>query len=479
MMPAHRLHEDKDLIFTDRPEIWWVRVRDAIHLLWRDNPKQHDLGSVIQSYRAHGIQELPKFDSNLQNVGGVEGGAIKAGNGRIEALWRMEQAGNEDLVRGLAAEEQTGYWVMPVLIGVDAPNESLARAYAIDSNNLTMMGGTFTALEVARMWDMDKYLEQLKQLAEVDVMPVSVTAEDLDHLIAMQLELPGVGEPEPAWDRAAELKEKWQTDYGQLWEFQGALHKPHRLMCWDCTDEAGVRLLLDGVEPLVMVTDPPYGVEMDHVWRYKGGLHQKASPRSGSIEGDTRADWSEVYPHFNPQILYAWHGSMETAEVYNGLVEVGYPPRQAVIWSKTTFTVSRSHYHWAHEMCWYAIRKGENANWLGDRKQRTVWEFPSPTHSSQKAKGDDTVHPTQKPLEVYKIPMMNHTQQGDTICDPFAGSGTVFVAAEQMGRQAFGMELDPKFCAVILERMAEMGMEPILVETYEPEEDEDVTVRDG
>lgn len=175
--------QESDLEFNDPPRLVWVRVKDAVGLLWVDNPKMHDIGGTILSIQKHGYQEFPKYDINLTNVNGKPG-AIKAGNGRIESLFRMEQDKME-LPRGLARDKKTGDWVMAIGIGVDAKSEALAKAYAIDSNNLTMAGGDFTGVDISNMWNPQAYLDILKQLGQMgeDVMPISVDPDTLDNLI--------------------------------------------------------------------------------------------------------------------------------------------------------------------------------------------------------------------------------------------------------------------------------------------------------
>ena len=173
--------DKSELEFYDAPRIIWVLVKEAIKLLWIENPKLHDLGGLAESIKEHGFQELPKLDSNLISISNKKG-AIKAGNGRIETLAWMEHDKKYDLPRGLAKVKETGAWVMPLLVGTDAESIDLARSYAIDSNNLTMTGGDFTALDISRLWDQGKYLNVLKKLQVTENMPVSVDGDDLDLL---------------------------------------------------------------------------------------------------------------------------------------------------------------------------------------------------------------------------------------------------------------------------------------------------------
>jgi DNA modification methylase len=136
----------------------------------------------------------------------------------------------------------------------------------------------------------------------------------------------------------------------------------------------------------------------------------------------------------------------------NSLKDADYEVRQQIIWNKTVAAVSRSAYHWKHEPCWYAVKKGSDANWCGDRKQITVWDAASPLHIMSGSKEEKTPHPTQKPSLIYEIPIANHTNKKDGLYDPFSGSGTAFIACEKTGRRCFGMEIDPHYCDIIIAR---------------------------
>lgn len=181
---------DEKLEKKDAPSLIWIKVSDAVNLLWEENPKLHDIGSVIESIKKHGFQELPKYDKNLLNVSGTKG-AVKAGNGRVEALDWMQRDGSYDLPRGLAVIKASSEWCMPILIGTDAESIDLARAYAIDSNNLTLTGGDFTAYEMARLWSPEGYLKLLTDMAESRTMPVSVDEEDVQFFLeGLKFDLP-------------------------------------------------------------------------------------------------------------------------------------------------------------------------------------------------------------------------------------------------------------------------------------------------
>ena len=162
------------LSLNDPPRLAWLRVREAKALLWPDNPKRHDIDSLIESIDRHGLQELPKFDDALS--------AVKAGNGRIEALAAMQERSTYDLPRGCAADAG-GHWCLPVVFGTDAHSEAAASAYAVDSNNLTLLGGDFTGSEISRLWDAQGYAALLETMQADDTFAVSAPEQDVEALL--------------------------------------------------------------------------------------------------------------------------------------------------------------------------------------------------------------------------------------------------------------------------------------------------------
>jgi DNA modification methylase len=235
---------------------------------------------------------------------------------------------------------------------------------------------------------------------------------------------------------------------GELYELG-----PHRLLCGDAIEVEQVDALMGGEQAALMATDPPYGVGVDHSWR--DGLRQpRGSARTATLLNDDRADWSAAYRLTNAPVAYVWHSALHAEEAFAALVAAGFQVRQQLIWVKQVLALSRSNYQWQHEPCWYAVRKGASANWQGGRKQTTVWEAASPIGAYGDKTGEDavTTHPTQKPLELFTRPILNHTEPGAIVYEPFAGSGTCLIAAAKTGRRCFAIELDPAWCDVIRDR---------------------------
>jgi DNA modification methylase len=249
-------------------------------------------------------------------------------------------------------------------------------------------------------------------------------------------------------DRAAELQEKWQTARGQLWEIGR-----HRLLCGDSTSAEDVARLLDGNVPALMVTDPPYGVEYEAEWREV--LSHADGRRAGHVANDDRVDWTEAWRLFPGDVAYTWSpGGDHVILTGYALQQAGYEIRNQIIWRKPHFPISRGHYTYQHEPCWYGVKKGRTAHWIGDHNASTVWDIPLD-------KNVEGGHSTQKPLECMARPIRNH--EGD-VYEPFAGSGTTIVAAEHLERACYGMEIHPPYVAVALERLAGMGLTPRLAD---------------
>ena len=194
-----------------------------------------------------------------------------------------------------------------------------------------------------------------------------------------------------------------------------------------------------------MVSDPPYGVAYDPAWRNEAGV--SATARTGTVRNDDRADWREAWALFPGDVAYVWHAGIHARTVAESLEACGFAIRAQLIWVKNRFVLSRGHYHWQHEPCFYAVRDGGESRWQGARDQSTVWQIA--TNADDDAA---TVHGTQKPVECMLRPILNNSARGDAVYEPFAGSGSTIIAAEKSGRRCFGMEIEPRYCDVIVSR---------------------------
>jgi DNA modification methylase len=270
---------------------------------------------------------------------------------------------------------------------------------------------------------------------------------DVQQLEDWGLDVPDFeGEELEAQEDDYEIPDVVQTDIvlGDLFEIG-----EHRLLCGSSTEADAVVKLLNGKEPYLMVTDPPYGVKYDADWR-NDALREDGSAIGGKavgkVQNDDKADWTEAWALSPSKVAYVYHAGVFSGTVQKSLEDCNFIIRSQIIWVKSNFAISRADYHWKHEPCWYAVKKGNKGNWASDRKQTTVWEIAKPAKS-------ETGHSTQKPVECMAKAIANH--DGD-VYDPFLGSGSTMVAAHQLKRKCYGMELDPKYCQVIIDRMRKL-----------------------
>jgi len=327
----------------------------------------------------------------------------------------------------LAAAQQLGLKTAPVHVAKGL-SEAQARAFRIMDNR---------SGENAE-WADDLLGLELGDLleADYDLGLTGFTDEELNGLLNGLAEGEGAQEGE---DDIPETPEDPISRLGDLW-----LLGNHRLLCGDSTVATDVARVLDGVKPLLMVSDPPYGVEYDPGWRNQTGAAK--TKRTGKVLNDDRADWREAWALFPGDVAYVWHGALHAGEVAESLEVSGFKIRSQIIWAKDRLVLSRGDYHWQHEPCLYAVKKTGKGHWAGDRKQTTLWQI---ANKDQDAK---TVHGTQKPVECMRRPILNNSSPGQAVYEPFMGSGTTLIAAETTGRVCLGIELNPAYVDVAVER---------------------------
>jgi len=186
----------------------------------------------------------------------------------------------------------------------------------------------------------------------------------------------------------------------------------HRLLCGDATSAGDVTRLLNGAAPLMMATDPPYGVSYNPAWRHRVNPAQRTAV--GRVMNDDRADWTAAWQLFPGAIAYVWYAGLKAPTVPADLEAAGFTIRSQIIWQKQHFALRHGDYHWGHEPAWYAVRgKGQ---WRGDRRQTTVWEVPNLSPFGGTGASDNAVtgHGTQKPVRLFEIPISNHTVAGES-----------------------------------------------------------------
>jgi DNA modification methylase len=331
-----------------------------------------------------------------------------------------------DVVAGhgrLAAARQLGLADVPVIM-LKGLSELQRRQLVLADNRIALNAG----------WDLEMLSFELKDLSGlgVDLSTLGFTSQELATALT-----PGVSSGLTDENEVPELSETAVSRVGDIWCLG-----PHRVACGDSTDGALVKALFGTVQPHLMVTDPPYGVEYDPAWRHRAGVNR--SGRLGKVRNDQRSDWQSAWALFPGSIAYVWHGALHASTVAESLMREGFAIRAQIIWAKERLVIGRGDYHWQHEPCWYAVRK--KGNWTGDRKQTTLWAIPSGGQDTE------TPHGTQKPVECMRRPLLNNSDRRQAIYDPFLGSGTTLIAAETSGRVCLAVELSPLYVDVAVRR---------------------------
>jgi DNA modification methylase len=380
--------------------------------------------------RTHDARNLGAIRSSFERFGQVEPIVVQKSTGRV-----IGGNGRVAVLREMGATEAD-------VVEVD-----------VDDLNATALGIALNRTAELAGWDEDvlgKLLGEMRDEGLSDVLAFS--DREIDALLG-----PAAGLSDP--DEIPPVPAEPVTKPGDLYVLG---ERGHRLLCGDSTSASDVAKLLDGAKPELMVTDGPYGVSLDMEWRDRAGLNSLAPAepsymqrtdghRNTAISGDTKADWSDAYELVpSLRVVYCWHASAFTIEVGQGLRRIGFDLRQMIVWRKPHFVLSRTHYHYQSEPCWYAVRKGATAKWVGSRDQSNVWDAASPKQLMAGSTEEKQDHPTQKPLLCMERPVENHDFAD--VYEPFAGSGTTVVACERQRRRCFAMEIDPKFCDLVVAR---------------------------
>jgi DNA modification methylase len=376
------------------------------------------------------LERLKPYTRNAKTHGEDQVAKIAASMAQFGWTVPVLVAGDGEVIAGhgrILAASHLGLTDAPVIV-LDHLTEAQRRAYRIADNKLTELGA----------WDEALLAGELQELLadDFDLSVVGFSDAELDALLAVGGDADGSREGE---DEIPETPIDPVSRPGDLW-----LLGPHRLLCGDSTVATDVERVLNGVTPLLMVSDPPYGVEYDPSWRNKAGA--ASTRRTGKVLNDDRADWREAWALFPGDVAYVWHGALHAATVAESLEAAGFAIRSQIIWAKERLVLSRGDYHWQHEPCWYAVKKAGKGHWAGDRKQTTLWQISSRDQDA------DTVHGTQKPVECMRRPILNNSSPGQAVYEPFMGSGTTLIAAETAGRVCLGVELNPAYVDVAVER---------------------------
>jgi site-specific DNA-methyltransferase (adenine-specific) len=367
---------------------------------YENNPRDNDhaVDAVAASIKAWGFRQPCVVD---------EHDVIIVGHTRYKAALKL---GMKEVpvhvARGLSAEQ--------------------ARAYRIADNQTATLS----------RWDEDKLPLELMALqeADFDLAMLGFPDEELERLMA-----PPAGEALCDPDEVPEPPAEPVTQPGDLW-----LLGRHRLLCGDATKAEDLARLLPKGKADLLLTDPPYNVA------YEGKTAEALTIANDDMTPEAyRAFLSSALSAAVGRLkaggsFYLWHADTAGLDVRLSCDQAGLQVRQCLVWVKSVLVPGRQDYQWKHEPVLYGWAEGAAHTWLSDRAQTTVLEFDKPARSAE--------HPTAKPVDLFAYLIGNSCKKGGTVLDPFGGSGTALVAAEQTGRTAALLELDPRYCDVIVSR---------------------------
>ena len=292
--------------------------------------------------------------------------------------------------------------------------------------------------KISGEWDKDKLALLITDLqgADFDVSLTGFDPAEIDDLFKDSMK---DGVKEDDFDVAAELEKPTITKTGDIWTLGR-----HRLICGDSTKEETFQQLMAGKKVNLVITDPPYNVN------YEGS--------AGKIQNDNMADaafYDFLLAAFqntegvmaDDASIYVFHADTEGLNFRKAFADAGFYLSGCCIWKKQSLVLGRSPYQWQHEPCLYGWKKKGKHLWYTGRKESTIWEFDKP-----KKNGD---HPTMKPIPLLAYPIMNSSLTNSLVIDPFGGSGSTLIACEQTDRICYTIELDEKFCDVIVKRYIE------------------------
>ena len=381
-----------------------------------------ELIPYVNNARTHSDEQITQIASSIKEFGFNNPILTDGENGVIAGHGR------------LLAAKKLGMREVPT-IELSGMSDAQKRAYILADNKLALDAG----------WDEELLkieLEDLK-LEGVDLDGIGFSEDELDNLLVSE-EPSDESEPE-----VPEAKPDPVSKKGDVW-----ILGVHRLMCGDSTSATDVSKLLGGGKVKLYLTDPPYNVA------YEGKTKDALTIENDSMDDESFRQFlvdafSMADTVLDPGgVFYIWHADSEGYNFRGACRDVGWKVRECLIWNKNTLVLGRQDYQWKHEPCLYGWKDGAGHAWYSDRSQTTVIDCDKPQRNGE--------HPTMKPVELFRYLMENSTKKGDSVFDSFGGSGTTLVAAEQTGRVAYLMELDPVYVDVIIKRWQDMtGQEAV------------------
>jgi site-specific DNA-methyltransferase (adenine-specific) len=338
----------------------------------------------------------------------------------------------------LMAARKLGMDKVPV-VELQHLTESQRKAYVLADNRIALNSG----------WDTSMLSLELQDLKDdIDLSLLGFDPDELDALLNPIEETEGLTDE----DAVPDVPDEPKTKLGDIYILGN-----HRLMCGDSTSIDSVEKLMNGQLADQLVTDPPYNIA------YEGGSKKREQIKNDEMaDEEFRQFLKDVYIAANAvmkagAVFYIWHADTEGYNFRGAARDMGWKVRQTLIWNKDNSAFGRSDYHWKHEPCLYGWKEGAAHLWAADRKQTTVIECKRPSKSD--------LHPTMKPVELMEYQILNNTKGSDIVLDLFGGSGSTMIAAEKIGRKSCLMELDPKYCDVIVKRWEQFtGKKAVLSE---------------
>ena len=368
----------------------------------------------VNNARTHSPEQITKLRSSLREFGFINPVIIDRDYGVIAGHGRI-----------LAAKEE-GIKEVPCVFA-DHLTEAQKKAYIIADNRMAMDAG----------WDEELLRVEIEALQGMDFDPL-LTGFDEKELAALFDD--GAEAKDDDFDVDEELEKPVFSKTGDVWTLGR-----HRLVCGDSTKAETYETLMQGKKANLVVTDPPYNVN------YEGS--------AGKIKNDNMA--AEKFYQFlldaftnmekvmaEDASIYVFHADTEGLNFRRAFTDAGFYLSGCCIWKKPSLVLGRSPYQWQHEPVLYGWKKNGKHQWYSDRKQTTIWEFEKPRKNAD--------HPTMKPIPLLAYPITNSSMSNTLILDPFGGSGSTLIACEQTDRSCCTIELDEKYCDVIVKRYVEL-----------------------
>ena len=381
----------------------------------------------INNARKHSDEQIDAIAGSIKEFGWTNPILVDGDNGLIAGHGR------------LLAARKLGMAKVPV-IELAHLSELQKKALIIADNKLALNSD----------WDNNLLMIELQELDSED-FDLSVLGFDQDELDALLNPIePTTGLTDE--DAVPDVPEEPKTKPGDIYILGN-----HRLMCGDSCNVTDMEKLANDRLVDMCLTDPPYNVA------YEGGTKEKLTIQNDSMDNDSfRQFLRDAFVAADMvmkagAVFYIWHADSEGYNFRGACFDTGWKVRQCLIWKKSSLVMGRQDYHWMHEPCLYGWKEGAGHLWATDRKQTTILEFDKPSRNGE--------HPTMKPVALFEYQLLNNTKGGDIILDSFGGSGTTLLAAEKNGRIAYVMELDPKYCDVIVKRWEDFtGKKAVLSE---------------